>query len=352
MLVLKDLVRISGFFVALMLLAQPAAADPSISDKAAAETLFVEARKLLAAGKYAEACKALTDSQRLDPGVGTLLNLGRCYEKLGKTASAWTMYREATAAARASRQPAREKNARTAAEALEPKLAKLTLVVTGLETTPQLQVTRDGEVVNQAVWGSAVAIDPGPHQLEASAPGRKPWRGQMTAEPGKIITVTVPTLEPDAAAAMARVAKPSAPVPSKAAAPPPAADEVSRPAGLGAQRVVAIVAAGGGLVSTAVAGYYGLRAQSTFKSADCDGNNSCTQAGLETQDRALGYGRTATVALAGGLVAIATGVVLWVTAPSRPTRETADALPLAKSRLWVSADPIGETRSLTVTGTF
>src|SRR6185503_18935180 len=172
---------------------------------AAAETLFVDARKLLAAGKYQEACKALAESQRLDPGVGTLLNLGRCYEKLGRTASAWSTYREAAAAARAANQNAREKNARLAADALEPKLPKLTIVVTGTETNPRLEVRRDGAVVPSSMWGMAVAIDPGDHLFEASAPGYKPWRSRVVAEAGKAVTVSVPALEPDANAARAAV---------------------------------------------------------------------------------------------------------------------------------------------------
>jgi hypothetical protein len=116
--------------------------------------------------------------------------------------------------------------------------------------------------------------------------------------------------------------------------------------------VVAIVVAGAGLVSTAVGGYYAMRASSTFKTADCDSNNYCSPDGLATQDQALAYGRTATVAAVGGLVAIAAGVVLWVTAPSRPKQEAAEVMPTAKSRLWVSADPISETRSIIVTGAF
>jgi len=333
-----------------------ALAEPTAADKTAAETLFVDARKLLAAGKYQEACKALAESQRLDPGVGTLLNLGRCYEKLGRTATAWTTYREAAAAARAANQGAREKNARLAAEALEPKLPKLTVVVTGAETNPRIEVRRDGAVVPSSMWGMAVAIDPGDHLFEASAPGSKPWRMQVMAEAGKPLTVTVPALEPDPKAAVAaRKAGPATPAKTETTSAPARAPEPTpAPAsGLGGQRIAALVVGGVGLVGTAVGGYFALRAKSTYDGAACNKmTNECSDQGLADQNLAFGRARTSTYATIGGLTALVAGVVLFATAPS--TRSSDAATNPAPRRLWVSADPLGESgvRSVTVGGAF
>src|SRR5260221_4825909 len=85
-------------------------AQAQTSNQAAAESLFSEARALLKAKRYAEACAKLVVSQRLDPGVGTLLNLALCYEQGGQTASAWATYREAAAAAKTARQLARSQD--------------------------------------------------------------------------------------------------------------------------------------------------------------------------------------------------------------------------------------------------
>ena len=67
---------------------------------AAAEHLFREGQRLMQEEDYAAACPKLADSHKLDPGVGTLLNLALCYRKAGKTASAWSTYQEAAALAR------------------------------------------------------------------------------------------------------------------------------------------------------------------------------------------------------------------------------------------------------------
>ena len=56
-------------------------AQPSAQDAAAARALFEQARKLLADGKPEQACPKLEESQRLDPGIGTLFNMADCHER-------------------------------------------------------------------------------------------------------------------------------------------------------------------------------------------------------------------------------------------------------------------------------
>jgi serine/threonine-protein kinase len=335
-------------------LSRTASADPSAADKAAAETLFVDGRKLMTAGKYQEACKAFAESLRLDSGVGTLLNLGKCYEKLGRTASAWSTYREAASAARAANQMAREKSARANADALEQKLPKLTIVVRGAETNLQLEVRRDGAVVPPSMWGMSVAVDPGEHIFEASSPGRKPWRMKAVAEASKALSVTVPELEADPTTARtAATAKPAAPKEEPPAAKRPFAEPQPASSGIGGQRVAAVVVGGVGLVTTAVGGYFALRARSANELAHCDASGKCeTPADLAQRDLAIKRANISTYTTTGGLVALAAGVVLWVTAPSRPSTDSAGTP--APRRLWVSADPLGETgvRSVTVGGVF
>ena len=61
-----------GAVLACTALERPARAA---SDEAAAEALFLDARARMAKGDYDGACPELEESQRLDPGMGTLFNL-------------------------------------------------------------------------------------------------------------------------------------------------------------------------------------------------------------------------------------------------------------------------------------
>jgi serine/threonine-protein kinase len=150
-----------------------ARAEGSASDKAAAEALFDEARELAKAGHYAEACPKLEESQRLDAGIGTLLYLADCYEKTRRLASAWATFREASAAARAAGQSDREAKAIAHAKELEPRVAKVIIQVSAANDMPGPEVRRDGRALGRALWGSPIPMDPGMHQIEVSAPGRK-----------------------------------------------------------------------------------------------------------------------------------------------------------------------------------
>ena len=79
---------------ALLALADPAAAARS-ADAAAAQALFDHGREAAQRGDWQTACDSFAESQRLDPGVGTLLNWANCEAHRGLVASAWQHFNEA-----------------------------------------------------------------------------------------------------------------------------------------------------------------------------------------------------------------------------------------------------------------
>ncbi len=98
----------AAVFSAIVLASGAAAADPTPADRAAARTLFDDARKLMTQGSFAAACPKLEESQRIDPGMGTQFNLAECQEKIGKLASAWENFLEVANNAKNAGQSARE----------------------------------------------------------------------------------------------------------------------------------------------------------------------------------------------------------------------------------------------------
>jgi hypothetical protein len=178
----------------LLLSSNPAHAQPA--DLAAAETLFEQGRTLLAAGNVEEACAKFAESHRLAPAAGTALNLGSCYEKQKKTASAWGAFQEALALSQGTGQSERAQLARDRAAALEPRLARLIVTVLPANNTPDLEVRRDGVLMTRAQFGTAIPVDAGSHVIEAKAPSKVPYRKtiEISVE-GSTTNVALPLLE-------------------------------------------------------------------------------------------------------------------------------------------------------------
>jgi len=109
---------------ALVALAPRAAAaqEPEPSREARAERLFREATPLVDAGRYAEACVMLEESEHLDPALGTEFNLAVCYERSGKVAAALRVFQQVASAAQAAGKTERARSARERASALEARL--------------------------------------------------------------------------------------------------------------------------------------------------------------------------------------------------------------------------------------
>jgi serine/threonine-protein kinase len=164
-------------------------------EAATAQELFDEGRRLLKNGSYADACPKLEESQRIDPGIGTLYNLADCNEHLGKTATAWAQFRQVAAQAKAEHQPERERAARARVDALEPRLSRMTILVRPDDA--ELSVRRDGVDLGRAQWGLPMAIDPGEHVMAASAPGKEAWhRVVVVPTDPQTVPVEIPTLDP------------------------------------------------------------------------------------------------------------------------------------------------------------
>jgi hypothetical protein len=320
-------------------------AEPSKEDKATATELFKVGRELLDQGHVSEACRKLEESQRLDPGGGTLLNVAVCHEREGRTATAWSDFTEALGIAKRDGRQDRREIAEQHIAALEKALSRLVILVPSEADLPDLTIKRDGSVVGRPTWGLKVPIDPGEHVIEAGASGKASYRQPVSVGAGgEVKTISIPKLDDAPKSEATKVVAP-APIPSSTEAPastasappvgngssrvmiggePPAGSERPQAAGSGsAQRLIAFVALGVGAGGLGAGSYFGLQAISKKnQSNDACGTTSgaCgSQSGAQESRDAVHAADLATVGFGIGIVGVATGVVLLLTAPSAHT---------------------------------
>lgn len=290
--------------------ALPAAANPSAADKAAAEALFQEAQSLMAAGNVSAACGKFESSYSLDPGLGAKLYLADCYDRSGKSASAWALFKEAQAIAQTTGQADREKSATERAADLEQRLSRLELRVPTEGLPPNVELTLNGSPIPSASLGSALPVDPGTQTIVARAAGYKPRTVSVDVPIGPVTkSVDVPALERE----------PKRPAPAAAtttAVPPPVEGSSGN-----VQRVLGYTTGALGLVSLGASGFFAYRASSLDNDsrANCLTNdpNACTPAGASQRDDARTNGNLATGTFIAGAVLTGAGLVLVLTAPSR-----------------------------------
>lgn len=322
----------STTLLAALALAAPAWAEtPRASDPAAAQALFDQGKKLMAEGKPLQACPKFAESQRLDPGVGTLLNLAACHEAAGQSASAWSKFLEAESAARAEGNAEAASVARSRAEALAPKLSRIVINVAGGDGT-DVEVRRDDVIVGRAQWGAPIPVDPGMHRIRATAPNREPWQHEVEVKgEGSSIGLTIPTLRPLAATA------PTAPIAAAPSVPPPSSSAPEATSGgLGTTRVLAIGAGVVGVAGLAFGTVFGLKSQSKRDNAKayCDESNVCSEeSGVKLRSEAIDAGNLSTVGFIVGAVGLAGGALLWLSA--KPADPSTPAVGLGPGRFVV-----------------
>lgn len=312
-------VRTSASVAALLVLlgAPPEVfAAGTAQDKAAAEALFDEGLRLLKAGQYADACAKLEASEKADPGIGTMLYLGECYEKQGRFASAWATFREAASMADTVGQTDRAKKGQARADKLEPRLSRLTIVLAPESANiPGLEVRRGSVTVSTAVLGTAVPVDLGEYVVSVSAPGYETAERSVKVEgEGTSATVEIPALVKLPEAAPASNAEPEL-APRSPGSSTPAEPETPASPGQ-TQRTLGLVLGGVGLAGLGVGGVFGILALSSNGSSDCDGELCLTEGGASAAADARSQAQIADIALLAGGALLATGAVLYFTAPS------------------------------------
>lgn len=150
-------------------------ASSAFADEGEAERLFREGRALMLDGRFDEACPMLEQSQKLDPHVGTLLNVAACHERQGKVGSAWVEYQKALTAARAEGQADRAQLAEERIAVLEPRVPWLR-ISTAME---DVTITLDGGELAPAALGQEMPVDPGVRAVVAERRGVKVFEARV-----------------------------------------------------------------------------------------------------------------------------------------------------------------------------
>lgn len=292
-----------GLACAIVLVASAARAD-KLTD---AEELFRRAKGLMAEKKDREACPLLEESQRLDPQMGTLLNVAICHENVGKIASAWGEFRAVEQQARTAGRDDRVKLAHDRAAKLEPRLPRLKIVA--VEHPTGLVVKVDGEPKGEPLW-PGVAVDPGTRIVEVSAPNKLPATVKAKVDDeGALVTVTLPKLE-------------DAPIPKVGPVVDPDAErrENERHSANRAKKTAGVVVGASGIAALVAGGVFGVLAITTDHGATsacpapCVAESNAARTADDHTDHAFAFANIANVAIPVGAIATAIAAYLFFSA--------------------------------------
>ena len=280
-----------------------------------AQSLFDEGRALMEQKRYAEACPKLAESQRLDPGGGTLLNLAICHEQEGRLATAFMELNAAVAQARKDNRQDRIDTANAHLASIDGRIPRLTIKVAQEE--PGLEVFLDGTLVRKPAWNVATIVDPGPHVVDARAPNqRAPFRMTIELAEGEHRAVEVVLSK--------RAARPDDSwTADDARTLPPPGDP--RPERRNPVHTVAVVTGIGGFVLGGI-GAIGWALSTVERGDECnEARRFCTPDGLAAADRERAFGWLTLIGVGVGTAgfAVAAMVPKHLSIHAAPTREGA-----------------------------
>ena len=276
-----------------------------VGDEAMARALFDEGRKLMEAGQYSAACPKFETARHVYASTGVLMNLADCYEKTGRTASAWTTFGDAASVASRAGREGDESEAQRRQTALEPRLSHLVIRV--IHEAPGLRLKDDGVEIPHGAWNASIPVDPGVHELAAEAPDRQSWKKSFEVS-GTSQTTTVEVPELLASVPLAQASTAPQPV-TGPAEPQSTTGNVRQWVGftVGAVGVTALVT--GGVIGLVA------KAQDNVAAAERG-----TAAGYTESVNAVHLADAGTVVFVAGAIVGAVGLAIWLIPPSAPVQ--------------------------------
>lgn len=275
----------------------PSALALTDQDRWAAHQQATQAQDLKKQGQLAEALTHYEESLKLDPTkLAVLMEAAEVEEQLGKLLEAQGHYNAAKEKANSSGASNTAKRIDEKLAALDKRIPHLTLQLAS-DAPAGAQVFRDGTQLEASALGTPVVLNPGDHTVVVKAPEHADGNYPIKLAEGDNQTVAVN--------AGASAAPPPPPKPVAAPPPPPPKAEVEVSSG-SPRRGLGVMVGAAGAVGIAVGiplWYLGWR----------DGNSIGP-----TADRQLLTGQ---ICVIGGGVLLATGIVLFATAPSNSTKD-------------------------------
>lgn len=287
---------------------------PARADRA--DQLFKKGKKLLGEKRYAEACTAFEDSDRLDPGIGAKLNVAKCYQEWGKLATAWRWFTDAERMAKDGKDE-RATKIQALVDEIDASVPRLILKAAPGASTSGVVLKLDGVEIDVHTLGTERRVDPGPHQVEYIVNGKTRSRMVPVERGGSSeVNLELPRGPHGTSAPAAGVATPD--------------DDPGR-----TRKLAGLGAAGAGALAIGIAGVVTLRARSDYQhalSAHCRGETTmCDATGQASAQSARHRANIATVLTIGGAAAVAGGLVLYFTTPKPGSHAAEHALYLAPS---------------------
>jgi hypothetical protein len=273
----------------------------------AATELFTQGRDLVKAGDFQKACPLFAESHRLDPKVGTLLNLAECEQRQGELAAALRAWQQAINLAEATNDR-RGEVARARHDELSPRVPRLTVRLQS-GAPAETAVFREKVQLGHASIGRAFPVDPGRHVITVTAPGRRSHRIVVSLREGEQMVVTVGPGPREQ-----HVAAPLDHVPTPV--------QGGRSGTATSERALAYVAGGVGAAGVLVATITGLMLLDKRSTVDehCDSDNRCDGKGLAAADDGQLLTPINTAAWLVGLAGVGTGAYLYfTTTPPEPS---------------------------------